>query len=108
MRNYTNVCTVYATLLPAHRATIKDICKRMGEGMCEFAQRDVQTVQDYELYCHYVAGLVGIGLSRLFGDSGLEAPAFSAPSMEPLSNSMGLFLVCSSDILRRHFLLNCS
>ena len=25
---------------------------------------------DYELYCHYVAGLVGIGLSQLFASSG--------------------------------------
>jgi phytoene/squalene synthetase len=27
-------------------------------------------VQDYDLYCHYVAGLVGIGLSQLFASSG--------------------------------------
>lgn len=27
----------------------------------------VMTVEDYDLYCHYVAGLVGIGLSQLFG-----------------------------------------
>jgi farnesyl-diphosphate farnesyltransferase len=44
------------------------------------------------LFSHYVAGLVGIGLSRLFGLSGLEAESFAAPSMEPLSNAMGLFL----------------
>ena len=29
---------------------------------------------DYDLYCHYVAGLVGEGLSRLFAGSGLESP----------------------------------
>jgi hypothetical protein len=28
----------------------------------------VETVEDYDLYCHYVAGLVGIGLSQLFGE----------------------------------------
>lgn len=27
----------------------------------------VVTVDDYDKYCHYVAGLVGIGLSKLFG-----------------------------------------
>lgn len=27
----------------------------------------VETVADYDLYCHYVAGLVGVGLSQLFG-----------------------------------------
>jgi phytoene/squalene synthetase len=28
----------------------------------------VETVADYDLYCHYVAGLVGVGLSQLFGE----------------------------------------
>jgi farnesyl-diphosphate farnesyltransferase len=28
----------------------------------------VESVEDYDLYCHYVAGLVGIGLSQLFGE----------------------------------------
>lgn len=30
----------------------------------------VETVKEYDLYCHYVAGLVGIGLSKLFAASG--------------------------------------
>ena len=29
---------------------------------------------DYNLYCHYVAGLVGIGLSHLFASSGGPPP----------------------------------
>lgn len=47
----------------------------------------VETVDDYDEYCHYVAGLVGLGLSKLFHASGSEdlAPDY-------LSNSMGLFL----------------
>lgn len=38
-------------------------------GACSCAMCDVQvaTVADYDLYCHYVAGLVGVGLSQLFG-----------------------------------------
>jgi phytoene/squalene synthetase len=31
----------------------------------------VETVADYDLYCHYVAGLVGVGLSQLFGEQQL-------------------------------------
>jgi len=41
-------------------------------------------------YCHYVAGLVGIGLSRLFGASGLESEEVGKDHQ--LANSMGLFL----------------
>ena len=48
------------------------------------------TIEDYDLYCHYVAGLVGEGLSRLFSATGKEAP-WIANQLE-LSNSMGLLL----------------
>lgn len=41
-------------------------------------------------YCHYVAGLVGIGLSRLFSASELEDPIVGQDT--ELANSMGLFL----------------
>ena len=41
-------------------------------------------------YCHYVAGLVGLGLSRLFSASELENPEVGRGTR--LSNSMGLFL----------------
>ncbi len=41
-------------------------------------------------YCHYVAGLVGIGLSRLFSASQLEDTEVGRDT--ELANSMGLFL----------------
>ena len=41
-------------------------------------------------YCHYVAGLVGIGLSSLFSASSLESKIVGEDVH--LSNSMGLFL----------------
>jgi farnesyl-diphosphate farnesyltransferase len=44
----------------------------MGKGMSEFVQQEVVSVEDWDLYCHYVAGLVGIGVSGLFATSGLE------------------------------------
>jgi len=50
----------------------------------------VKTIDDYNEYCHYVAGLVGIGLVKLFAASGLEDP--SIKDQEELANLMGLFL----------------
>lgn len=41
-------------------------------------------------YCHYVAGLVGVGLSQLFSASKLEDPEVGKDA--ELANSMGLFL----------------
>lgn len=56
------------TLFPL-QGVIADITRRMGAGMAEFIQADeVETIEQYDLYCHYVAGLVGIGLSQLFGE----------------------------------------
>lgn len=37
----------------------------MGNGMADFIESEVLTVKDYDKYCHYVAGLVGIGLSKV-------------------------------------------
>ena len=69
---------------------IADITKRMGAGMMEFVDKPVNTVEDYNLYCHYVAGLVGIGLAKLFSASGLESQEVGEDT--ELANSMGLFL----------------
>ena len=62
----------------------------MAEGMQYFTVRKVETIKDYDLYCHYVAGLVGIGLSEMFAASGLEDDSIS--SSETNANHMGLFL----------------
>jgi len=51
------------------------------------SMEQVETVSDYNEYCHYAAGLAGLGLSRLFYASGLEE---FPPDI--LSNSMGLFI----------------
>lgn len=81
---------------PAYRDIIKDITKRMGNGMADYANNaehnlvGVNTVKDYELYCHYVAGLVGEGCTRLFVEAGLaNAALLKKPE---LMESMGQFL----------------
>lgn len=61
----------------------------------------VETTDDYDEYCHYVAGLVGLGLSKLFHASGSEELA-----PDNLSNSMGLFLqVCVRPLWHDHVLI---
>ncbi|RVW93282.1 Squalene synthase [Vitis vinifera] len=75
------------SILPLYQEAIEDITKRMGAGMAKFICKEVETIDDYDEYCHYVAGLVGLGLSKLFHASKLEDLA-----SDELSNSMGLFL----------------
>ena len=81
---------------PVYKDIIKDITEKMGNGMADYANNaehninGVNTIKDYELYCHYVAGLVGDGLTRLFVESKLANPALL--QRPELSESMGQFL----------------
>ena len=90
MDEYPKVTAVFLSLKKEYRDVIADITKRMGEGMSNFIKREVVTLKDWNEYCHYVAGLVGIGLSNLWASSMLEDKRFA--DMEDLSNEMGLFL----------------
>ncbi|MCJ1365041.1 bifunctional farnesyl-diphosphate farnesyltransferase/squalene synthase [Acarospora aff. strigata] len=93
---YDNVIEEFKKVKPAYRVIIKDITQKMGNGMADYASNamhnsvGVNTVKDYDLYCHYVAGLVGEGVTRLFVDSGMANPALL--ERPELQESMGLFL----------------
>lgn len=89
--HFPTVLKCYQSLEPRYRNIVKDITKRMGAGMADHIE-DVSchSIADYDLYCHYVAGLVGLGLSNIFAISECEEPGFSHRTH--LSNSMGLFL----------------
>jgi len=93
---FQNVIEEFNKIKPAYRVIIKDITEKMGNGMADYANNaehnvsGVNTIEDYDLYCHYVAGLVGEGLTRLFVESGLANP--SLLERPQLQNSMGLFL----------------
>ncbi|KAJ7181136.1 farnesyl-diphosphate farnesyltransferase [Mycena filopes] len=109
--DYACVVEELLRLPAADRDAIVSIAQKMGVGMADFAARAesysaaqanekrvgneddgkyLDTVASYELYCHYVAGLVGEGLSLLFAASGKESPLI-ANQLE-LSNHMGLLL----------------
>ena len=80
----------FLKLKPEYQTVIQDITKRMADGMIHYAEFDVETLKDWDTYCHHVAGLVGIGLSQLFSVSGLEDESIGED--EYTANSMGLFL----------------
>ncbi|KAJ1918501.1 bifunctional farnesyl-diphosphate farnesyltransferase/squalene synthase [Tieghemiomyces parasiticus] len=87
---YAVVIEQFLKLDQKYQDIIIDSSKRMGNGMADFCIKRVSSKADYELYCHYVAGLVGEGLSSLFSASGLEDPELGQE--KGLSNSLGLFL----------------
>ncbi|XP_011047498.1 PREDICTED: squalene synthase isoform X1 [Populus euphratica] len=87
MDQFHDVSAAFLELGKGYQEAIEDITKRMGAGMAKFICKEVETIDDYDEYCHYVAGLVGLGLSKLFHASELEDLA-----SDSLSNSTGLFL----------------
>lgn len=90
------VVAEFKLIKPAYKAIIKDITEKMGNGMADYANNaefnvnGVDSIKDYELYCHYVAGLVGDGLTRLFVEARVANPALL--KRPELSESMGQFL----------------
>ncbi|KAI8985754.1 squalene synthase [Trametes punicea] len=82
---------------PRYRDIILDITSKMEVGMADFAHKAattdelyIETIEEYNLYCHYVAGLVGQALTGFWSASGKEADWLD--DQLELSNSMGIFL----------------
>jgi len=94
--NFQYVVEEYKKVKPEYKAVIKDITQKMGNGMAdyclnaEFNEVGVSSIADYDLYCFYVAGLVGEGLTRMFVESKFGNPALL--ERPHLHRSMGLFL----------------
>ncbi|XP_069830098.1 squalene synthase isoform X2 [Dendropsophus ebraccatus] len=90
LEDFPTISLEFRSLAVVYQDVIADICHKMGVGMAEFLEKQVESLLEWDKYCHYVAGLVGIGLSRLFSASELEDAIVGEDTR--LSNSMGLFL----------------
>jgi farnesyl-diphosphate farnesyltransferase len=72
LENFQKVNRSFLQLESKYQDVISRICKEMGEGMILYLDRELENTSEYNEYCYYVAGLVGIGLTELFTLSGLE------------------------------------
>lgn len=93
---FDKVIAEFHNLRPEYQKAITETTQKMGNGMADYAideqfNRDgLDTVADYDLYCYYVAGLVGDGLTRLAIMSKFGNPVLAENA--DLHRSMGLFL----------------
>jgi farnesyl-diphosphate farnesyltransferase len=94
VEQFPKVLSVYHSLPKKDQEIIADSCSQMGNGMADFLLKDIRlgtaSVEDYNLYCHYVAGVVGEGLTRLFVARGTEAVSLLSWMKE--ADEMGKFL----------------
>lgn len=94
--HFDNVVTEFKIIKPSYQAIIKDITNQMGNGMADYARKaasndaGIHTIKEYNLYCWYVAGIVGEGMTKLFVEAGLGD--VSMIKNTHLYKSMGLFL----------------
>lgn len=101
MKDFHKVCLEYQKLQLGYRKVIQNATNEMAEGMIYFLEKGVETIEEYDKYCHYVAGIVGQGLTDLFVESGLESKSLSS-LREVESNNMGLFLQ-KTNIIRDYY-----
>jgi farnesyl-diphosphate farnesyltransferase len=87
MERFHLVNLAFLGLSSGYQEVIVEITERMGVGMVKYLTAKIDSLPEYNEYCHFTAGLMGLGLSRLFYTAGVEqfTPDY-------LSNAMGLFL----------------
>lgn len=97
LQQFDKVIEEFHNIKPKYQQVIKDITNKMGNGMADYVIREqdknydgLKTIEDYSIYCHHVAGVVGEGITRLallskFGTQILE-------EKPQLMESMGQFL----------------
>ena len=70
IRNVPRVVRITRSFSATQRETLYDCVRTMANGMTQFQLRKdkqgLQTLDDLDLYCYYVAGVVGQMLTRLF------------------------------------------
>lgn len=97
LEQFDQVLAVFHTLKPEYQDVIKRNTKEMGYGMAkyildeQFNLNGVDTIKDYDLYCHYVAGIVGEGLTDLIDMAGFAKFEDGIDKFQ-LANAMGNFL----------------
>eukprot|EP00002_Diphylleia_rotans_P018115 TRINITY_DN3513_c0_g1_i2.p1 TRINITY_DN3513_c0_g1~~TRINITY_DN3513_c0_g1_i2.p1 ORF type:complete len:472 (-),score=105.75 TRINITY_DN3513_c0_g1_i2:593-2008(-) len=105
LENFDNVTQSFLHLPISYQDIISRMILRMGHGLCEYVDQPIVSIEDYDLYCHYAAGLVGVGLTRIMALSNLEDSSIADD--ERLANSMAVFLqktVTIKDFYRNHLL----
>lgn len=95
LEEFPKVLSVFHGLPKQDQTIIADVTREMGNGMADFL--GTASLDDYTLYCHTVAGLVGQGLTKLFVSHGKEDETLL--NMMKEADEMGMFLQ-KTNILR--------
>lgn len=90
MEKFHIVLRVFGQCAMENKKVIRDATDEMAEGMIKYINRPIETMTDYNEYCYYVAGVLGVGLSKLF-QSNFFLNVVNE-DVEKLAISTGIFL----------------
>jgi farnesyl-diphosphate farnesyltransferase len=91
MTRVPQVLACYRSLPEKPRAILRTRVREMCDGMSQWADRKVVTLEDQNDYCYYVAGLVGLLLTDLFHAYGKISDS-DHKALTPLAVPFGLAL----------------
>lgn len=105
LSNLKIINNIFKTLPEYHQEIIRDTIKNIGEGMGDFAVRDLTSGtsnrQEFELYNNVLAGEFGIGLTKQFIGTNLEANSMNQQTY-PLALKLGSF-ISKTNIIRDYY-----
>ncbi|MCL7046694.1 hypothetical protein MKW94_027344 [Papaver nudicaule] len=73
MDQFHHISTAFLEL---QNELIEETAKRMGDGMAKFLLKEVETIADYNEYCHIVAGIVAVEMTKVLYSSNLMSLFF--------------------------------
>ena len=91
-KNYESTIHLFNTLSKKEKSLAKRWTKEMAEGMCAFLKKPINTLEDLNSYCYYVAGTVGMYLTNLLKLKGSNITQKSFQRMKEHAVCFGMFL----------------
>ncbi|KAI3839425.1 hypothetical protein MKX03_017548 [Papaver bracteatum] len=96
MDQYHHVSTALLELRKGYQHSTENTIKKAGAGIAKFILNEVETVDDYNEYCHYICGVGTLEMSKHLKASNLE----DLMTPDHLSNSVGVL------VQKIHFLID--
>lgn len=85
------VLRVFGQCSIENKKIIRDTTDEIAEGMIKYINRPIETMADYNEYCYYASGVLGVGLTKLF-HSNFIIKNVPTEDVQRLAISTGIFL----------------
>lgn len=93
MENFDKVLAVFGKCTTdADKKIIREVVIEMSDGMIKYSNRSIETMAEYNEYCYYVAGIVGVGLTKLMQPNCSIDDMVRENELKRLAISTGLLL----------------